>query len=270
MASRAQQKEAARQRRVAEEQARAERERRQRRLQMVLGVVIIAVVFVVVAIAISAGGSPKPPPKPDSPAARKAAAAVQGLLAGIPQSGNTLGSSSAPVTVTEFGDLECPVCREFALGAEVKLIQNDVRAGRVKLVFRSLCTATCNNHPESVFNTQQAAAVAAGNQQREWNYIELFYHEQGDETTDYVNDAYLNGLAVQIPGLSYGQWSSDRSSSSAGDQVSSDKTAASQQNFQDTPTVVVQGPKGAKTMGSTSSFGSSYYSSLEATIKQAA
>ena len=37
--------------------------------------------------------------------------------AGIPQSGNALGNPTAPVTLEYFGDLECPICREFTLGA---------------------------------------------------------------------------------------------------------------------------------------------------------
>jgi hypothetical protein len=59
MASRKQQKEEARARRLAEEQARAERERRAKRLQMVGGIalVAIAVIAVVVVIASSGGGS---------------------------------------------------------------------------------------------------------------------------------------------------------------------------------------------------------------------
>ena len=48
------------------------------------------------------------------------------------------------MTVTEYGDLECPVCRDFALGAENQLISNDVRSGKVKLVYKSLETATGN------------------------------------------------------------------------------------------------------------------------------
>lgn len=56
MASRKEQKEQARARRLAEEQARAEKARRQRRLQMLAGVLLAAIAIVAVAIAISSGG----------------------------------------------------------------------------------------------------------------------------------------------------------------------------------------------------------------------
>ncbi len=56
MASRKEQKEQARARRLAEEQARKERERRQRRLQMVGGTVLAAIAIAAVVIAIGSGG----------------------------------------------------------------------------------------------------------------------------------------------------------------------------------------------------------------------
>ena len=174
------------------------------------GRVVGAILIVVVAIVVSSGGSTPTVVKPNSPAAKKAQSSVNTLLAGIPQQGNTLGSPSAKVTVTEYGDLVCPVCKTFALGAENQLIQNEVKSGKVKIVYKALETAsqTANN---SMFVPSQTAALAAGNQKKAWNYIELFYHEQGDETTSYVTDNYLGGLAKQMPGLNFNQWSSDRS-----------------------------------------------------------
>jgi protein-disulfide isomerase len=243
MASRKAQKEAARERRLAEERARQERERRTRRLRMVGGVVVTAIAVVAVAIAVSSGGnSAASVIKPDSPAAKKAQASVNTLLQGIPQQGNTLGSPSAKVTVTEFGDLECPVCKSFALGAENQLIANEVRSGKVKLVYRSLETASSEAN-SAMFIPQQAAALAAGQQKLGWNFIELFYHEQGDETSSYVTDGFLGGLAKQVSGLNFNQWSSDRQSSSFTEQVNKDTQAAAAQGFSATPTIVVTGPK---------------------------
>ncbi len=243
MASRKEQKEAARQRRLAEEKARAEKARRDRRLRMTGGVVLGAVIVVVAAIAISSkGGGSGSAPKATSTAAKQSAATVSKLLAGIPQNGTTLGAPSAKVTVTEYGDLVCPICKDFALSSENQLIANDVRSGKVKIVYRALETAsqTANN---SMFVPSQVAARAAGEQKLGWNYIELFYHEQGDETTSYVTNSYLNGLAGQIPGLSYSQWTSDRQSSTLSSQVSADEAAAQAAGYNSTPTIVIKGPK---------------------------
>ncbi len=262
MASRTKQKEEARARRLAEEQARSERERRQRRMQMLGGMVIAAVVVVAVAIAISASGGSSTP-KPNSPAARASASTVSGLIAGIPQSGTTLGTSSAKVTVTEFGDLECPICRDFALGAENDLISSDVRSGKVKLVYRSLETATGNGPDPGVFPTQQAAAYAAGLQQHAWDYILLFYHEQGTEDSSYVTSGYLEGLARQVSGLNVAKWSNDRTSPTLLAQVTADQQAAAVKGFNSTPTIVVQGPKGQ----AQPIIGDTDYGTLESAIK---
>lgn len=256
MASRKEQKEAARERRLAEEQARAEKTRRERRLRMLAGVVLGTIVVIVVVFAISGSGGNSSVPKPNTAQAKNAAATVTKLLNGIPQQGNTLGNPNAKVTVTEYGDLVCPVCRDFALGSESQLIANDVRSGKAKIVYKALETAsqTANN---SMFVPSQAAALAAGQQKLGWDYIELFYHEQGDETSSYVTNSYLDGLAEQVPGLNYSKWSSDRQSSTLSSQVNAEEQAAANANYNSTPTIVIQGPKGQAQpiVGDPSSYG---------------
>jgi protein-disulfide isomerase len=263
MASRKEQKEAARARRLAEEQARAARARRDRRLRMVAGTVIAGAAVVAVLIAVSSSSNSTAAPKLNTPAAKQAATSVNNLLAGIPQSGQTLGSPHAKVTVTEFGDLKCPVCQAFALGAESQLISNEVRSGKVKLIYRSLCTATCNGPQPGVFNTQQAAANAAGVQNKAWYYIQNFYHLQGNEQTAYVTPAFLSGIASLVPGLDYSKWKSDSGSAAMNAQVNADKALAAQKGLSSTPTLLVSGPKGEASpiVGDTS------YAQLQSTIK---
>ncbi len=223
------------------------RARRERRLRKSLGAVLVIVAFAAVAIALSKGRGGAPP-KPGSPTAIHDAAAVAALLPGIPESGTTLGSPHAAVTVTEFADLECSVCRDFAHGAEQQLIEQEVKSGRVKLVYRSLCTVTCTGPlGRAGFAPQQAAAYAAGLQGRAWYYIELFYREQGAEGTGYVSAYYLNGLARQIPGLDYRKWQTDSQLPRVRAQVSADQRSAARLGFGTTPTTVVQGPRGKAT-----------------------
>ena len=258
MASRTKQKEEARARRMAEERARAEAAERARRMRMLGGVVLsaIAVIVVVVVISSSGGGTSKAP-KVGSPAARADVTAVSNLLGGIPQSGATLGSSSAPVTVTEYADLECPVCDAFALpknrntsdgtpgsGYLDQLINQYVRTGKVKLVYRSLETATGNGPNASMWLPQQAAALAAGLQNKEWDYIELFYYEQQSETSSYVTPTFLRGIATQSPGLNVSTWAANVNSPSLQSQVAGDGQTAQARGYSYTPTFVVQGPKG--------------------------
>ncbi len=90
------------------------------------------------------------------------------------------------MTLKYFGDLECPICKEFTLGVLPTLIQKYVRTGKLKIEYHSLETAT--REPE-IFKTQQVAAYAAGKQNLAWDFIELFYHEQGEEDSGYVTKA---------------------------------------------------------------------------------
>jgi len=240
MASRTKQKEEARARRLAEERARVERERRQRRLRMLGGVVLGAVAVVAVLIAVSSGGSSNG--LQTGTRLAQTTASVESLLSGIPQSGSRLGNPKAPVTMTYYGDLECPICQEFTLLSFPQLVANDVRSGKVQVVYRAFKTAT----PDlSTFEAQQSAALAAGQQQHFWDFTELFYHEQGQEASGYVNDSYLTTLARQVPGLNVAQWQSVRTNPSLVNQVVSDEQSGISVGVKGTPTLIFQGPKGA-------------------------
>ncbi|HEY3725986.1 MAG TPA: thioredoxin domain-containing protein [Solirubrobacteraceae bacterium] len=263
MASRKEQKEQARARRLAEERARAERAQRERRLRMIGGVVLGAIAVVVVAIVISSGGGSKASGLQKGTAANKTATTVENLLAGIPQSGARLGNPKAPVTMTYYGDLECPICQDFTLnGGFPQLVSKDVRSGKVQVVYRAFQTAT---RDPAVFKTQQVAALAAGQQQRFWNFTELFYRQQGAEGSNYVNESYLAGLAKQIPGLDISKWQTDRNNQTLANQVATDEQTGTTAGVNGTPTLVFQGPKG-KTAAPSASVPD--YSQLQQAIKQ--
>jgi protein-disulfide isomerase len=241
MASRKDQKEAARARRLAEEQARAEKARRERRVRMLGGLVLVVAALIAVVVAVSAGSSGG---ILHGKQATETTKAIDSLLAGIPQSGRTLGDPKAPVTMTYYGDLECPICRDFTLSSFPQLISNEVKAGKVKVVYKSFCTATCNGPGQGIFNTQQAAAYAAGDQNKFWQYAELFYHEQGTEDTSYVNQGYLDTLAEQVTGLDLSTWKSASGNASLVSQVDADESSGGQLGVTGTPTLIFEGPKG--------------------------
>jgi protein-disulfide isomerase len=201
-----------------------------------LGIVVAIVVAVVIVILIATGGGGAKKVAPHSAEANSTVAEVKTLIGGIPQSGNTLGDPTAPVTLQYFGDLECPICKEFTLGALPSIIQSWVRSGKVKIEYHSLETAT--REPE-VFKLQQVAAYAAGKQDKAWYFIETFYHEQGEEDSGYVTENYIQGIAQQVPGLDLATWTSDRSDSALANEVSSDAQAANNAGFTGTPSFLI-------------------------------
>jgi hypothetical protein len=98
---------------------------------------------------------------------------------------------------------------------------------------------TASSPYPNVFVRQQAAALAAGAQDRSWNFIETFYHEQGQEDTRYVTETYLDGIAGQIPGLDLSEWENDRENSQLTKEVVEDDHAARAIRFPDAPVFLI-------------------------------
>jgi protein-disulfide isomerase len=240
--TRKQRREQARAKRRELEQAEAaEAKRRARLTQLGIVIAIVAVIIVGIVVATGSGSSKTGIPKSTNQV-NATVAEVTSLLGGIPQSGNTLGNPKAPVTLQYFGDLECPICKEFTLGALVPLIQSYVRGGKLKIEYRSFQTST--SEPET-FRTQQVAALAAGKQAKMWDFVELFYREQGKENTAYVTENYLQTLAQQVPGLNLPNWSAARSDPELANTVSSDVQAANNAGFPGTPSFLIGKTGGA-------------------------
>ena len=126
--------------------------------------------------------------------------------------------------MTYYSDLQCPICAEFTLSSGFpELVAKDVRAGKVKIVYHPFETAT--RDPQT-FQAQQVAALAAGKQNHFWDYVELFYRQQGTEGTNYVTEKYLDGLARQVPPLKLNAWSSARNDPSLIAELQSDQQTA--------------------------------------------
>jgi|GEM_PF-1492621 len=267
VASRREQKEAARRaREQAHAQVRAEAQRRTRLITLggVLAVVV-AVAVVVIIVSSSGGGSLKS--LTQSKASNKAVdgaayspkaaiANTTSLLAGIPEHANVLGNPNAPVTITEFLDFVCSTCDYYALTTEPLLITQDVKTGKVKLVYRADDTASSFAN-QSAWLTNQTAALSAGLQDKAWYYIELNYDEQpqtinGQHAEDvaYVNSTYMQDRAEQVPGLDLVKWQANLGNSTLTGQVQADFAAAKNQAPLGTPTIIVSGAKGSVTYDS--------------------
>ena len=63
---------------------------------------------------------------------------AQEIFGGVPQEGDRLGSSDAPVTIQVFNDLQCSNCREDFLSTIPALVENYVRPGDVELLIPPL------------------------------------------------------------------------------------------------------------------------------------
>jgi protein-disulfide isomerase len=84
---------------------------------------------------------------------------------------HALGSEHSPVTVVEYGDFECPICKQAA--PAVKLVLERFGA-RIRFVFRHFPVEAA--HPHAMHAAQ--AAEAAGGQGKFWQMHDLLFDNQ--------------------------------------------------------------------------------------------
>jgi protein-disulfide isomerase len=143
----------------------------------VLGAVAVAAVL---AAAVIAGGSSGGGTKTTSDTS---------ALRGIPQSGLSLGSRTAPITMVEFADLQCPFCAEYHRNVFPSILDRYVRTGKVRLELRLLRFIG----PDS--DRLARAALGAAAQNRMWQFVGLAYDRQGQENSGYASNDFINKLA---------------------------------------------------------------------------
>lgn len=166
---------------------------RRRRLFQLFGLIGIAAVVVVVAIVISSGGASGPKKQGGESVAGQSLATQE--FAGIPQQGNALGNPKAPHTLVEYGDLVCPACKAYSDQVLPAVIQKYVRSGRLRIEFNAFGFVRPWSRPAAQYS------YAAGLQNKSWNFDRIWYINQGDEATNYVNDAFARKIASGVPGL---------------------------------------------------------------------
>src|SRR3954471_7561606 len=222
-------------RRAAESQD-AAAQARKRRVQYLSPGAFAAVAVIVALIVISQSGGDDNSSSP--PANVAGAQQVDAELNGLSQSGATLGKSSAPVTVIEYGDPQCSSCKAFSQTVAPQLISDEVKPGNVQYEFRPFLIIGPDSKPA------MRAALAAGDQGRFWNFLQLFYVNQGGENSGYVTDDFLTSIAKGAGVPDIGKWNTDRNSSRWDAVIQQGSTQARSFGFTGTPSVVVQGPNG--------------------------
>ncbi|HEX6687043.1 MAG TPA: thioredoxin domain-containing protein [Solirubrobacterales bacterium] len=238
-------REARREERLQAEGEGAAQERRKRLLQIGSAAVFLAIVVVAVLIVKSlsetSGGD----------TSLEDVGLVKRQLQGIPQTGLVLGDPKAKVTLFEFGDLQCPVCKGFSEEIIPAVIDSKVRSGEAKLDFRNYTIISQESIPAG------AAAIAAGEQGRGWNFIELFYRNQGPEASGYVTDGFLSEIARGAGVADIARWNKDRKSAAVLKEVEATTAEAQRLGFTGTPSFAVEGPgtSGKKSLGTPGSAG---------------
>jgi protein-disulfide isomerase len=224
-------REARREEHPQEEHQAGAAERRQRMVKLASAGAFLALVVVAVLIVVSSGNS-----SGGDSSNIVDAKAVEGQLAGIPQKGMVLGNPSAKVTVLEFGDLQCPVCKGYSEEVLPSIIESRVRSGEAKLDFRNFTIIGPQSKPAG------AAAIAAGEQGRGWNFVELFYRNQGTEDSGYADDAFLTAIAKAVGVRDLAKWNRARKRQAVIERVEATSAEAENLGFTGTPSFALEGP----------------------------
>src|SRR5579862_6253226 len=104
---------------------------------------------------------------------------------------HTQGPATAPVTLLEYGDYECPYC-----GAAYRIIQQIQQqlGDQLRFVFRNFPLGTI--HPSAELAAE--AAEAAGAQEKFWDLHDTLYeHQQALEEAHLVE--YARSLNLDLP-----------------------------------------------------------------------
>ena len=86
----------------------------------------------------------------------------------------TKGSASAPVTVYEMSDFQCPYCRQFALETFPQLDREYIATGKVRWVFINFPLTSIHAHAAAAAQV----ALCAAKQNGFWRMHDLLFHNQ--------------------------------------------------------------------------------------------
>lgn len=143
------------------------------------------------------------------------------------------GSASAPVTVIDFSDLQCPGCKRFVDNTEPQINSTYVQAGKVALVFEHLPNRGFDSSPAAI------AAQCTNQQGKFWQYHNLLYKNQGPIDSGWASKDNLKKFAAQIPGLDVQKFNSCFDSQKYKLLVENDLALAHSFGFTQTPSFII-------------------------------
>ena len=205
-------------RKQAEEQA-----ARRRQYVFLGGVLIVIAIGALIATLLLRGSNDK-----------AVVAAANPIDASIPQNSNVLGDPNAKVTLTEWGDFQCPFCKKFAEGDQQQLIADYVKTGKIKYEFKNFPFIGAES------TTAAEAAACAADQNKFWIMHDTIYANQGAENSGALSASRLEKMA-SIPGLDMTKYKSCMANNTHKDDVAKTKAEAQAIPIQSTPSFVLNG-----------------------------
>ena len=205
----------------------------QRRRLILLCIAAAAVLATGVLIALMQSGTRK------ADAGTFSSAAQVALVKGLPQSGLTLGKPGAAITITEFSDMQCPFCAQFANDSFPAYATGPVARGESSMRFVPISILG----PDSELGAR--AALAAARQNRLFEFVGVWYANQGVENTGYVTQQFIDRVATAA-GLDMTAFHSALADPAIAAMAKRELALARAKRIQSTPSFLVRGPRGER------------------------
>lgn len=149
-----------------------------------------------------------------------------------------IGSSSAPITIVEFGDYQCHQCYNWFHNTKPAIFQNYVDTGKVNLVFVDLAFLG-RDSPKAA-----QASYCAEDQGKYWEYHNQLYISQESKIDNgWANSERLKSFAFSL-GLDSELFDSCLDSGKYAKRVQSNIAEAKKFGVSGTPTFFIVGPNG--------------------------
>lgn len=103
-----------------------------------------------------------------------------------------MGSKSAPITIVEFGDYQCPNCKAWFDTTKPALIENYIKSNKVNLVFVDLAFLGLDSIPAA------EATYCAEDQGKYWEYHDILYSSQTGIDDGWANTERLKAFAFKL------------------------------------------------------------------------
>ena len=143
------------------------------------------------------------------------------------------GSTSAPVTLIDFSDLQCHLCDRFVKATEPQINSTYVQTGKVAFIYLHLPNRGFDSFPAA------SAAQCTNDQGKFWQYHNLLYNNQGPIDSGWANRDNLKKFASQIAGLDLQKFNSCFDSEKYKALVERNLALAHSLGFTQTPSFVI-------------------------------
>ena len=150
--------------------------------------------------------------------------------AAVTSSDHILGTTTAPVTLIEYGDFQCPACKTYF--PYVERLMNE-SSTTLRLVFRHFPLA---QHANAV--PAALASEAAGLQGKFWEMYRLLYENQAEWSEVSDSASIFEKYALQI-GLDVAKFKVDLKNSLLVDHVNSDRDEGAKIGINATPSFFI-------------------------------